>query len=594
VLGQSAERVLHGELPQRDFDDVYTGGLSMLHAAAFRALGVRLHSLRLVLLAASVVFAWGLFRLATRFAPPPAAAALSALGVAWSVPNYFASMPSWYDLFLATFGALALARHVETGRARWLAAAGALAGASVLVKLHGAFLVAACLLYAVDRERRTLDAPSSSRRSPAYLAVVAAALGAFVAALAVLVARRGGGASESLHFVAPSAAIAAYLLASEWRAGRGPLGGRLRRLTRLEVPILLGVAAPLAAFAFPYALTGSVRQLVTGVLSAGSRITTASLGVPLPPWDTLAPGLFYGVTLFVPAAAWTRGRRLAAGVVGAALAVCAFAFSGRGWVYRQVFESARSLAPVAVIAGAAALWRRGDAAARDRRDASFAVLAMAAMVLMVQFPFSAPIYFCFAAPLVAVAVRAVVDVPEPRRKERRAPQESSHRPRLLDAGVLAFYLVFAVWLANPVYVYQFGRSAQPYRADASLDPARAGLRVPAADAETYADLVATVRRESPGGRMLAGPDCPEVYFLADLRNAARSLVDFPGPPREAPESVLRELAARGDEVVVVNNRPDFSPHVSPEMLEALRGAYPRSRDIGRFTVFWKGPEVARP
>src|SRR2546427_5614709 len=28
TLGQSAERVLQGELPQRDFDDVYTGGLS--------------------------------------------------------------------------------------------------------------------------------------------------------------------------------------------------------------------------------------------------------------------------------------------------------------------------------------------------------------------------------------------------------------------------------------------------------------------------------------------------------------------------------------------------------------------------------------
>ena len=569
--------MLQGELPQRDFDDVYTGGLSMLHAAAFRVLGVRLHSLRLVLLAASVVFAWGLFRFATRFAPPPAAAALTALGIAWSVPNYFASMPSWYDLFLATFAALALAKHVETGRARWLAAAGALTGASVLVKLHGAFLVAACLLYAVDRERRTLDARGTSRRSPAYLAVVALGPGAFVAALAVLVGRRGGSASEYLHFVAPSAAIAAYLLASEWRDGRGPFGGRMRGLLRLELPILLGAATPLAVFAVPYARTGSVRELVTGVLSAGSRITTASLGVPLPPWDTLAPGLFYGVTLFVPAAAWTRGRRLAAGLLGAALAIAAFAFSGRGWVYRQVFESARSLAPVAVVAGAAALWRRGDAPGGDRLDATFAVLAMAAMVVMVQFPFSAPVYFCFAAPLVVVAVRAVVDMLAP-------------RPRLLDAGVLAFYLVFAVWLANPVYVYQFGRSSQPYRADAELDPARAGLRVPAADAETYGDLVATIRRESPGGRILAGPDCPEVYFLADRRNPARSLVDFPGPPREAPQSVLRELAARGDEVIVVNNRPDFSPRVSAEMLDALRSAYPRSRDIGRFTVFWKGPE----
>src|SRR5262249_54128475 len=31
-LGQSAERVLGGELPHRDFDDLFTGGLSMFYA----------------------------------------------------------------------------------------------------------------------------------------------------------------------------------------------------------------------------------------------------------------------------------------------------------------------------------------------------------------------------------------------------------------------------------------------------------------------------------------------------------------------------------------------------------------------------------
>src|SRR5262245_46811190 len=30
ALAQAAERVLHGELPQRDFADIYTGGLSYL------------------------------------------------------------------------------------------------------------------------------------------------------------------------------------------------------------------------------------------------------------------------------------------------------------------------------------------------------------------------------------------------------------------------------------------------------------------------------------------------------------------------------------------------------------------------------------
>src|SRR6516225_8748469 len=50
TLGQSAERVLNGQLPHRDFDD-YTGGLTFAHALAFREFGISSTSMRLVLFA---------------------------------------------------------------------------------------------------------------------------------------------------------------------------------------------------------------------------------------------------------------------------------------------------------------------------------------------------------------------------------------------------------------------------------------------------------------------------------------------------------------------------------------------------------------
>lgn len=46
ILGESALRVMQGQLPHRDFAEIYTGGLSVIHALAFRALGVSLMSLR--------------------------------------------------------------------------------------------------------------------------------------------------------------------------------------------------------------------------------------------------------------------------------------------------------------------------------------------------------------------------------------------------------------------------------------------------------------------------------------------------------------------------------------------------------------------
>src|SRR5271155_4183319 len=51
AFAESAQRVLKGELPHRDFDEIYTGGLAYLHALAFRELGTNLASMRYMLFA---------------------------------------------------------------------------------------------------------------------------------------------------------------------------------------------------------------------------------------------------------------------------------------------------------------------------------------------------------------------------------------------------------------------------------------------------------------------------------------------------------------------------------------------------------------
>ena len=40
ILSQSSLRVMQGQLPHRDFAEIYTGGLSVVHALAFRVFGV--------------------------------------------------------------------------------------------------------------------------------------------------------------------------------------------------------------------------------------------------------------------------------------------------------------------------------------------------------------------------------------------------------------------------------------------------------------------------------------------------------------------------------------------------------------------------
>ncbi len=188
TLAQSAERVLQGELPHRDFDDVYTGGLSYLHAAAMAAFGVNLRSLRLTLFGFFVLWVPACYAIARRFASPVPAGLVTLTAVAWSLPNYFAGLPSWYNLFFATFGVLAFLKFIETDHRRWLIVAGVWGGLSVLMKIVGAYYLAGGLLCLAYMEQNR-PAPHRQERgwSLVYATFVGVSCVAFVGVLLISV-----------------------------------------------------------------------------------------------------------------------------------------------------------------------------------------------------------------------------------------------------------------------------------------------------------------------------------------------------------------------------------------------------------------------
>lgn len=575
TLGQAAVRLLEGELPHRDFDDPYTGGLSFLHAAAFRIVGLRLTSLRLVLLVFSLGFVAAVYRIAARAGPPAAAALATLLCVAWTVPNYFASLPSWYNEFFAVFGILALDRFLASDRRRWLFVAGLCGGASFAVKSVGLYFVAATLLVLVHHEQ--LGAAAGGDRGPtrAFRLFVAAGLSGF-AGLLVLLVRPRAAPMELLHFVVPGLALAAYLIWNESRLDAAGEGVRWRRLVALVAPFAAGVALPVGVLLLPYVAGGGLGALLEGVFVTPQRRLLYATD-PLPPLSTLAAALPLGTLLVVA----TRRRRPAGAAwlvaVVALVLGAVLAFGGRLAVYRAVWFSVRPALPLVVLAGVAQL-------VRVRRDERlFLLLAVAAMVGLVQFPNAFGLYFCYAAAPLILAAQLLL---APDRE-----QDNGRRGLVcgLTLALASFYLLFALVWMHPADFRQMGVEYRPVVQDALLDLPRGGLYLERGWVEIYRPLVDEVRRHSePGAYIYAFGDCPEVYFLSERRNPTRVFFDFfEQEPERAAERTVALLDEHRVEVVVVNRASNFSKSIPRALVRAIDERFPGRATIGHFLVAWR-------
>jgi Dolichyl-phosphate-mannose-protein mannosyltransferase len=573
MIGQSAERVLNGELPHRDFDDPYTGGLSYLDAAAFRIFGVNLVSPRIVVLALFVATMPAMYWIAARFLSPFGAAAATLLAVAWGLPNYVAAVPSWYNLCFSLLGTAALLRYVETGRARWSFAAGACGGLSFLAKMVGIYFGAGATLFFLYREQ-TMDGSSGKCQAGArtYSAIVTVLLVLSTGALIVAVGSRMA-RIETVALVTPPTAFCAVLAIREWEARRGTGRIRVSRIGRMLLPFAVGFLLPIAIFLVPYAWAGAVGTWFNGVFVLPTRrfsFAALNSAPPTAPIAALLSSELLGLALF--------GGRIVrpghAAFVGFAAALVLAAARDHPGLYQIAWGSAAMLIPIVVAASAVILWRRLPTA--GLRDQQIAVLmAVLSMCALVQFPFAAPIYFCYVAPLAILALTSLVGA-------------TGRGSASLLTVIVGFYFCFAVWEMTPGYIYSLGQrytpDAQLYRL--ALDRA-GGLLVEHEAASSYEEVVRVVREHAGGPDIWAGPDCPEIYFLSGLRNPTRILFDFFDATPDRERSLLRLLDARDIRAIAVNRDPSFSKPIEAPLAMELAARFPESRAIGRFDVRWR-------
>jgi hypothetical protein len=571
TIGQSAERVLSGQVPHRDFDEGYTGGLTYVNAAAMRVFGLNLRAPRLAVFAFFMLFLAAVHAITRRLLSSATGLLMMPLTTVWSLPNYFVSLPSWYNLFFATFATLSLLRFLDGRQRRWLWIAGAFGGVSVLFKISGLFSLAAGVLFLAFVEHTDMESPNAGRRGGSrfwWVLLIPSVLYAFL--IASLFAHHVLN-FNLLQFFIPPLMASLFLAWREWETGNGTVLQRMAHLAALIGPFTAGAGVPLIAFAMLFWQQHALADLFRGVFILSQRQVTDASTSP-PPISTLVLAAPYVFLLLAGRSRPLPREPLASAVLVALLGAWAV-FSVRPVVYYSVWLVARSLPPTAVAVGLWILVPRPALSNVDqlKRAQVFLLVAMTAMLALIQFPFAAPIYFCYVAPMSMLAIAAIVSA-QPR------------APKRLHLAVAAFGLVFATVFMNPSYVWTLGVLPVPYSAGARLDLERGGLMVPAEDKQVYEDLVHVLREQAKGGTIFAGPDCPEVYFLSGFQNPTRAIFDYRTPVREDDAWMTTLLARAPIRAAVINTRPGFSPPLDAGVLAVLQRRFPSSRRIGPFVV----------
>jgi hypothetical protein len=380
----------------------------------------------------------------------------------------------------------------------------------------------------------------------------------------------------ALLLVTPIAAVTIFVLVDEYRFG-GPAapgtGGSwplIRRVTLLAA----GCALPLSLLIAPYLLQGHLSEFVYGtIILPQARSGHAAYEVPSP---VVAVGLFpylilmYRLSRPTKSSLWPLAIALVWFPLGAVVV-------GHHWLlgYRLIWNAIRfGLLCILPLVFLVLLQPPDycDAEERTRRVSLLLLAVMASCLSLFQFPFAAPVYFCYVAPLILLTLLAAVRV-------------QAFFPSAFSAPLFLAVGVFALVSANRGYVETIGMRHEVVRLDHPLNIPRASLRVRAEDAAVYPRIVSLLGLHARGTFIHAFPDCPEIYFLANRRNPTPMNFDFFGALSNSDMKQLWEN--KNVTAIVLNHRPAFSPAPSPQQVALARQVFPISERVARFEVRWR-------
>jgi hypothetical protein len=563
MMGQSAERVLHGQLPHVDYEESYPGALSYFYAEVFRFTGIDSVHLRWTVFCAALASLAFIYVILRRYLQPISAAIATWVSMCWTFPNYFSSLPSWWVLLFALMCLWSVIRYIETDRLLFAVLAGVAAGIAFTVKQTGAYLLPPLIMSMMICPRHS-DVPTTRWRSAEIAITAAVAAAAF--ALVLLITRSALGSGELVYLIVPvGASCAAFALAHTWSGAKAGLNWTA------TTAVVAGAALPVVVLVLPHIFNGSLDALLNGIfvlpqkrlqftrlpMRPGSQIVAAIAGCL---WVFWSPASLKPAEL--------RLVRVARWVVCLALAPLALRSHS---MYTFIWEAVRGTATVLPIV---VLWVIVSKRVSDPRSRLilFASSALFTWASLGQFPFAAPIYFLYVVPLALIAgVVAVQSIPAVR--------------RLGDGPATAAVLLFALLSMHRGYVWNIGWFHEVHDLSTPLDLPRAHLYVADYEAAVFKRVIPLVQQHLADRGLMAGPDTPDIYFLTGQFSPSGRLFDF-FSGQDAPEE--QQLAAwTAADVIVVFHGQRFSPHFPETFLARLRREFPKGESVLPFEVRWR-------
>jgi len=565
TIGLDSVRLLGGELPHIGFEDPYTGGMTWFYAGVFHLMGVDLVSIRWTLFVGAIVAVFAWYLIARRFAEPLQSSAIALVALAWSFPNYFAGLPSWWSLIFASLAAVFFLCFFERRRMRWLVAAGLMIGLACAFKQTGIYLVAAGYLSLMYDEQIGRARRSQARVRWGAMHVRIALLAAIAAGLVALT-HSSITTGIALRLLVPLAALGALVLSDEAAREESPANRAAAVLVRRLIVFTAAAGVPVCLLLLTYLPADLLEWFRGALLLPQVRLVGAAKDFPAL-WLSL-PALLAIVAVMDSATRTTSAPRFARVMLGLVPAGLVLASYRTAIGHELIWNSAVAFGCLSPALTAAVLRLRDT----QWNRVLFLLSAITGFLSLYQFPFAAPIYFCYAAPFALLSSLLLLG-----RVVRVSP--------ITYAPTLAALAVFAVLSLNRGYPWNIGLVHQEVVFDAPLALPRASLVVGKADAVTYRRLVELVQAHATGPFIHAFPDCPEVYYLSGFRNPRGANFDFFAPlSRDAMAGMWDRL---GISVVVLNRGPLFTPAPDADVLAVTRARFPSGETVGRFEVRWR-------